>query len=231
MTYFRKPLTLRRALAYGGLLLALLCGCFTPSGHHAHTTPARRAAPSETAIQAAAIPRTQGAPHVLSLFAMGVPDDLPVKDQFELANVDVVQRIPQRFIAAGEPVGQLMDDLRLHAARAGSDMLVVLDFDIEHASNVNGWYALSPLLVPLLAAPWMTLEVNSRLDWYVVDVASGVYVARGSIDAEPRSRRVSPINAQRRGDAMVDAHREALVLQASHDIRLLFATWAAENAG
>ena len=221
----RRPLTLRRALLSGGTVFLLLCGCFTPSQHLANTTPRERMAPTEQEIQTAVHGQVDlTGEHNVSVYAHGVPDDIDVHESFqELPNTATVQRISTRFMAGGEPVGQLMRDLRLHSAQAGADRLIVLDFDIEHITDINGWYALSPLLLPILFTPWLDVGVESSLEWYVVDVATGSYVARGRSSLDKEEIRTNIYRAQERGDALVEAQRTQLIDRAAHDIQLLLA--------
>ena len=221
----RRPLTLRRALLSGGTVFLLLCGCFTPSQHLANTTPRERVSPTEQEIQTAVHGQVDlTGDHNLSVYAHGVPDDVELHERFaQLPRTATVQRISTRFIAAGEPVGQLMRDLRLHSAQAGADRMIVLDFDVQHQTDINGWYALSPLLIPIIAAPWLDVSVESSLDWYIVDVVSGVYVARGRSSVDREEVRANIYRAQQRGDALVETQREQLVERAVHDIQLILA--------
>lgn len=221
----RRPLTLRRAILSGGTVFLLLCGCFTPSEHLANTTPRERVAPTEEEIQTAVHGQVDlTGEHNVSVYAHGVPDDVEVEDRFaQLPRTVTVQRISTRFMSGGEPVGQLMRDLRMHSAQGGADRLIVLDFDIDYTTDINGWYALSPLLLPLLMTPWLDVEVESSLEWYVVDVASGSYVARGRSTIEKVEVRSNIYRMQERGDALVEAQRTQLLDRAAHDIQLILA--------
>lgn len=221
----RRPLTLRRAILSGGTVFLLLSGCFTPSGHLANTTPRERIAPTEDEIQTAVHGQVDlTGEHNVSVYAHGVPDDIAVHESFQqLPDTVSVQRISTRFMAAGEPVGQLMRDLRMHSAQAGADRLIVLDFNIQHATDLNGWYALSPLLLPILFTPWLDVEVESSLEWYVVDVATGSYVARGRSTVDKVELRSNIYRVQQRGDALVESQRTELLERAAHDIQLILA--------
>lgn len=218
-------LSLRRALLSGGTVFLLLCGCFTPSGHLANTTPRERIAPTEEEIQTAVHGQVNiNGQHNVSVYAHGIPDDVEITEAFgELPNTETVQRISSRFIASGEPVGQLMRDLRLHSAQAGADRLVVLDLNVDYQTDINGWYALSPLLLPLLMTPWIDVEVESSIEWYVVDVASGTYVARGRSAVDRVEVRSNIYRMQERGDALVEVQRTELVQRALHDMKLILA--------
>jgi len=63
--------------------------------------------------------------------------------------------------------------LRLLAARARCDALVVFDYGHRIEQSANGYVALSALLVPTLFAPFLEARVESYLDAYVIDVRNG----------------------------------------------------------
>ncbi|HEY8079200.1 MAG TPA: hypothetical protein VIF62_33945, partial [Labilithrix sp.] len=62
--------------------------------------------------------------------------------------------------------------LRLLAARAHADLLVVFDHGWK-GGGVNGWAALNILLVPMLITPWLSNETESYAQAYVIDVRNG----------------------------------------------------------
>ncbi len=62
--------------------------------------------------------------------------------------------------------------LRLLAARAHADVLVVFDHGWK-GGGVNGWVALNILLVPALFTPWLSNETESYAQAYVIDVRNG----------------------------------------------------------
>ena len=63
--------------------------------------------------------------------------------------------------------------LRLLAARARCDVLVVFDYGYRVERTPNGYTALNVLLVPALFAPFMDAKVESYLDAFVIDVRNG----------------------------------------------------------
>lgn len=67
--------------------------------------------------------------------------------------------------------------LRLLAARAKSDVLVVFDYGYRQRQVPNGWVATSVLLLPVLFVPMFDYEVESYLDAYVIDVKNGYLYA------------------------------------------------------
>jgi len=63
--------------------------------------------------------------------------------------------------------------LRLLAARARCDALVVFDYGSRIEHSANGYAALNALVVPTLFAPFLEARVESYLDAYVIDVRNG----------------------------------------------------------
>ncbi|MEQ9320421.1 MAG: hypothetical protein RIF41_14745 [Polyangiaceae bacterium] len=74
--------------------------------------------------------------------------------------------------------------LRLLAARAKSDVLVVFDYGYRQRQVPNGWVATSVLLLPVLFVPMFDYEVESYLDAYVIDVKNGYLYAHISSSLE-----------------------------------------------
>ncbi|MBU0554322.1 hypothetical protein KKF91_09405 [Myxococcota bacterium] len=72
-----------------------------------------------------------------------------------------------------EPPKFSMKKLRLLAARARCDLLVIFDKQHSTSYDVNGWIAVVPLVLPILFVPYLDLEVESHLDAYVFDVRNG----------------------------------------------------------
>ena len=67
--------------------------------------------------------------------------------------------------------------LRLLAARANSEVLVLFDHGYRTTSSANGWAVTGVLLFPLFFAPMADYEVESYLDAYVFDVRNGYLYA------------------------------------------------------
>jgi hypothetical protein len=70
--------------------------------------------------------------------------------------------------------------LRLLAARAKSDVLVVFDYGYRVTQKANGLIATSILLIPAFFVPMADYEVESYLDAYVIDVKNGFLYAHVS---------------------------------------------------
>lgn len=66
-----------------------------------------------------------------------------------------------------------MKKLRLLAARAHADVLVVVDYGYRVTDSPNGLAALGVALVPLLFVPFRDVHVKSYVDSYVIDTRNG----------------------------------------------------------
>jgi hypothetical protein len=74
--------------------------------------------------------------------------------------------------------------LRLLAARAHADVLVVFDHGWR-GGGANGWAALNVLVVPIFVTPWLSNETESYAQAYVIDVRNGYLY--GEVSAEQKS--------------------------------------------
>jgi hypothetical protein len=63
--------------------------------------------------------------------------------------------------------------LRLLAARAHADVLVIIDYGYKVEHEPNGLAALGVAIVPLLFVPYMDMTVESYVDSYVIDTRNG----------------------------------------------------------
>lgn len=80
----------------------------------------------------------------------------------------------RRFDEPSEEPQELdLRQLRLLAARAHCELLVVVDHGYRVREEVNGWFAFAPLILPLLFTPYVDAHVDSYLDTYVIDVRNG----------------------------------------------------------
>jgi hypothetical protein len=75
------------------------------------------------------------------------------------------------YQAPARPVS--IKKLRLLAARAQSDVLVLFDYGYRYEQVPNGLVALAPLLVTTFFVPMADVMVESYLDAYVIDVRNG----------------------------------------------------------
>lgn len=77
--------------------------------------------------------------------------------------------------------------LRLLAARAHCDVLVIFDKQHRYNNTVNGWVALTPLILPVFFLPYVDVEVESSLDAYIMDVRNGYLYGHIHLDELDRS--------------------------------------------
>ena len=82
------------------------------------------------------------------------------------------QRHFQETGAYAPPVEVSVKKLRLFAARAHADILLVFDHGYR-GGGVNALAALNVLLVPMLVTPWLSNETESYAQAYVIDVRNG----------------------------------------------------------
>ena len=97
-------------------------------------------------------------------------------------NVTSVYQIPTLLVsgkrkfqespAYAQPQELSIKKLRLLAARAHADVLVVFDHGYR-GGGVNGWVALNVLLVPMLITPWLSNKTESYAQAHVIDVRNG----------------------------------------------------------
>jgi hypothetical protein len=78
-----------------------------------------------------------------------------------------------------------MKKLRLLAARAHCDLLVVFDYANRVDSSPNGLAAFNLLIVPALFMPFLDVKVASYMDSFVVDTRNGYLYAH--VDAQRES--------------------------------------------
>jgi hypothetical protein len=84
----------------------------------------------------------------------------------------------------GQPTPEVsVKKLRLLAARAHTDILVVFDHGWR-GGGVNGWVALNILLVPALFTPWLSNETESYAQAFVLDVRNGYLYGEPSAETK-----------------------------------------------
>ena len=74
--------------------------------------------------------------------------------------------------------------LRLLAARAKADLLIIIDNQHRVLSEPNGWMASCFLIIPIFFAPFIDAEIESRLEAYILDVRNGYLYAHVMVDEE-----------------------------------------------
>ena len=99
--------------------------------------------------------------------------------------------------------------LRLLAARAGADVLVIVDQGHRVSTMPNGLVALGVAIVPLFFVPWHDVEVESYADSYVIDVRNGYLYGQASTDRSDSKEFLTIYNAE--GEAMVEQQLDELM--------------------
>lgn len=109
-----------------------------------------------------------------------------------VANVERVYRIPNLLVngqrrfedpwRVPERSQVSLKKLRLLAARARCDVLLIFDHGYRIDTSPNGWMALNALLLPVLFTPAIDESATSYLDVYVMDTRNGYLYAHLSAD-------------------------------------------------
>ena len=94
--------------------------------------------------------------------------------------------------------------LRLLAARARCDVMVIFDYAHKIETRANGWAALNVLVLPLLFAPYLDKTVDSYLESFIVDTRNGYLYGHISTQKKGETRRVTIYTSA--DDRMVEAH-------------------------
>lgn len=138
-----------------------------------------------------------------------------------LPNVEAIYRIPELLVlgkrrfdsAPAEQQPLSIRQLRLHAARAHCQLLVVVDYGYKVDRSANGWAVLNVLVLPSLFVPFLDSEVESYMDSYVIDVRNGYLYGQLNAREEGEKKRLTIWSDA--DDDLVDAQWWAL-LNATH---------------
>ena len=207
-------------------LLPLLAACghslYQP-GRGVRFDPSDQVSDQEIAAAFGARPQLRG-PMRVAYFAF---DDRHAADLEReigrLPRVEAVYRIPELLVlgkrrfdesAPTDPQPLSIRQLRLHAARAQCELLVVLDYGYKAETSVNGWVVLNVLVLPSLFVPFLETEVESYMDSYVIDVRNGYLYGQLNAREEGERKRLTVWSDAE--DELVSAHWTAL-LAATHD--------------
>lgn len=123
------------------------------------------------------LPGVSGTYRIPSLLATGLRRD---------------ERAPSAPSHAGAtpPPALSMRQLRLSAARARCDLLLVFDYGYRIEWSANGLVALNVLVLPVFFAPFLDAEVSSHLDAYVIDTRNGYLYAQIESNEQDALRRL-----------------------------------------
>lgn len=209
-----------RRLAFALLPLIAACGhsLYQP-GRGVRFDPADQVSDDEIRAAFEARPQLSG-PMRVAYFAF---DDRHAADLERalaaLPRVERVYRIPELLVlgkrrfeeaAPRDPEPLSIRQLRLHAARAGCQLLVVIDYGYRVDRSVNGWVVLNALVLPTLFVPFLDSEVESYLDAYVIDVRNGYLY--GELNAREEGEEERHTVWSDADEELVSAHWSALLV-------------------
>ncbi|HEY8145567.1 MAG TPA: hypothetical protein VIG06_22960 [Kofleriaceae bacterium] len=216
-----------RRLAFASLsLLPLLAACgntlYQP-GRGVRFDPADQVSDDEIRDAFGARPQLHG-PMRVAYFAF---DDRHAADLERslsgLPNVEAIYRIPELLVlgkrrfepsAPAEQQPLSIRQLRLQAARAHCQLLVVVDYGYKVDRSANGWAVLNVLVLPSLFVPFLDSEVESYMDSYVIDVRNGYLYGQLNAREEGEKKRLTIWSDD--DDDLVEAQWWVL-LTATHD--------------
>jgi hypothetical protein len=115
------------------------------------------------------------------------------------------------------PVQFSMKKLRLLAARAHCDLLVVLDYGNKVETSANGLTALSILVLPPLFLPMLDVKVQSAMDSYVMDTRNGYLYAH--VDAQKESSENYITIYSSSGERFINEHWPQVLADTSTAVR------------
>ncbi len=117
-----------------------------------------------------------------------------------LPDVEATYRIPELLVLGKRRFQEQVPDaaqplslrqLRLQAARARCQVLVVVDYGYKIDRSVNGWVVLDALILPSLFVPFLDSEVESYMDSYVIDVRNGYLYGQLNTRQEGEKKRLT----------------------------------------
>ena len=112
--------------------------------------------------------------------------------------------------------------LRLLAARARCDVVVVFDYAHKIETSANGWAALNVLVLPLLFAPYLDKKVDSYLESFIVDTRNGYLYGQITSSNKGEAKRVTIYT--REDDRMVKAQWAKLLKSTGQALTKLIAS-------
>jgi hypothetical protein len=153
-----------------------------------------------------------------------------------LQGISELYRIPTLLVTgrwradeAQEQAPVTLRQLRLAAARAHCDLLLLVDYGYRIERTANGYAALNVLLVPALVAPWLDADVRSHLDAYVLDTRNGYLYAELRTEERAHERRMSPFSERDR--RRVEAQRRELLARTRRELELTLRSDRAARGG
>ncbi|MEO1269078.1 MAG: hypothetical protein AAFX99_13335 [Myxococcota bacterium] len=106
--------------------------------------------------------------------------------------------------------------LRLLAARAGCDALLIVDNGHRIQGSPNGLVALSPLLVTVFFVPMSNLDVDSYMEAFLIDVRNGYLYGHVQADRNETIDYVSVFSTA--GERRAKGHYDVLLEEVAADL-------------
>jgi hypothetical protein len=136
----------------------------------------------------------------------------------ELPGIEATYRIPALLTTGrrrydeslpGDPQPLSLRQLRLIAARAHCELLVVVDYGYKIDRNPNGLVVFSALLLPALFVPFVDAEIDSYMDAYLIDVRNGYMY--GQLTSQEKGKQQWMTVWSTAEQRIVDAHWQQLL--------------------
>jgi hypothetical protein len=108
---------------------------------------------------------------------------------------------PSNPYGAAPPRELSLKKLRLLAAKARCDLLLIFDHGYRVETAPNGWVALNALLIPALFTPFIDEKTSSYMDIYVMDTRNGYLYAQLTAQEESEAQRQTIWSQQGEEDA------------------------------
>ncbi len=126
------------------------------------------------------------------------------------------------------PTPPSLKQMRLMAARAHCDVLLIFDYGHKVETSPNGLTILNALLIPVFFTPFLDQEVESALDAYVIDVRNGYLY--GHVTASEKHLEESVTIWSAEGQDLIDAQWPALLNQTAEHLAALIDSESAPRA-
>ena len=120
------------------------------------------------------------------------------------------------------PVPFSMKKVRLLAARAHCDLLVIFDYGNKVDTSANGLVAFNILLLPALFVPFLDVKVTSAMDSFVIDTRNGYLYAHVDAQKEGTEDFISIYSSS--GDRLVQAQWPQVLKDTSDAVRKVLDT-------
>jgi biopolymer transport protein ExbD len=144
-----------------------------------------------------------------------------------VAHVRSFYRLPLVLVSGRQrfedgPVTIDVEQLRLLAARARADLVLIFDYGYRTEYSANGLAALGVAVVPLFFLPMQDVDAESYLDSYLFDTKSGFFY--GQLHATRHAGEGFLTIYSSAGDDLVEAQRAEMLAETQKSLGSLLAT-------